>query len=86
MKNNSRPLTARQAAVYRFIYTVHAKTGYGISYRQISRRFRWSSQTAAVGHVRALVRKGLVSADPGIPRSIRPRIWTSAWPMPGDVF
>lgn len=51
-------LTPIQETVLAYLRTYHAENDCLPSTRQIAKHFRWSSQTAAMGHLQALVKKG----------------------------
>ena len=53
-------LTDRQQQVLTFISSAQQKTGVTPSTREIQRHFGFASQTAAVNHLRALERKGVL--------------------------
>lgn len=53
-------LTPRQAEIYAYLVTFHAEEDRLPSTRDIQSRFGFSSQTGAVGHLKALARKGLI--------------------------
>ncbi len=63
-------LTARQAELFDFLKSVHKKTGLMPSTREIQTHFGFSSQTAAMGHLRALEKKGHIRRIPGQARAI----------------
>ncbi len=54
-------LTVRQQQVLDFIRSEHRQTGIMPSTREIQHHFGFSSQTAAVAHLRALEKKGAIS-------------------------
>src|ERR1700756_6025994 len=57
-------LTARQQEVLDFIRRQQQQTGFPPSSREIQRHFQFHSQTAAMNHLRALERKGVISRSP----------------------
>jgi repressor LexA len=57
-------LTARQQAVLNFIRQHQRETGFPPTSREIQRHFRFQSQTAAMNHLRALERKGVINRSP----------------------
>jgi len=62
-------LTARQQEVLDFIRQQQRKTGFPPSSREIQAHFGFHSQTAAMNHLRALERKGVITRTPGKARS-----------------
>lgn len=68
----STTLTQRQQSVLAFIEREYAASRPCPSLREIAAHFGFSSKNAAVAHVRALLKKGLLAADAGKARSLRP--------------
>jgi repressor LexA len=62
-------LTARQQEVLDFIRRQQQQTGFPPSSREIQAYFGFQSQTAAMNHLRALARKGVINRTPGKARS-----------------
>jgi repressor LexA len=62
-------LTARQQEVLEFIRQQQQQTGFPPSSREIQAYFGFHSQTAAMNHLRALERKGVINRTPGKARS-----------------
>lgn len=62
-------LTARQQEVLDFIRQQQLETGFPPSSREIQAYFGFHSQTAAMNHLRALERKGVIHRTPGKARS-----------------
>jgi len=62
-------LTARQKEVLDFIRQQQRETGLPPSSREIQTYFGFQSQTAAMNHLRALERKGVINRTPGKARS-----------------
>ena len=62
-------LTARQQEVLDFIRRQQQQTGFAPSSREIQEHFGFQSQTAAMNHLRALERKGVINRTPGKARS-----------------
>jgi repressor LexA len=62
-------LTARQQEVLDFIRQQQQLTGFPPSSREIQTYFGFQSQTAAMNHLRALERKGVITRTPGKARS-----------------
>jgi repressor LexA len=62
-------LTARQQEVLDFIRRQQEQTGFPPSSREIQAYFGFQSQTAAMNHLRALERKGVINRTPGKARS-----------------
>lgn len=63
-------LTTTQAAILDFLTTFHAEAGFMPSTREIQARFGYASQTAAVNHLNALVRKGALVKGEGKARAL----------------
>ena len=63
-------LTARQQEVLDFIRRQQRKTGFPPSSREIQAHFGFLSQTAAMNHLRALEKKGVIVRTPGKARSV----------------
>jgi repressor LexA len=59
-----RPLTEKQAAVFRFIYETARDRGYQPSFREIGERFGIGGTNGVMCHVTALARKGWISPRP----------------------
>lgn len=64
------PLTLRQREVLDFIRRVELQRGVGPTTREIQQHFGFGSQTAAVDHIRALERKGVLDKIPGKARAV----------------
>jgi repressor LexA len=62
-------LTRRQQQVLGFIQSQYQNEGHPPSLREIARHFRFRSMTAALDHVRALRRKGVLQHRPRCARS-----------------
>ena len=63
-------LTKRQQQVYDYLKDYHQKTGLMPSTREIQRHFDFASQTAAVSHLRALEKKGVIQKHAGKARAL----------------
>jgi repressor LexA len=63
-------LTARQSQVLTFIEESLERTGVMPSTREIQEHFGFASQTAAMNHLRALERKGVIIRSPGKARAV----------------
>ena len=63
-------LTARQNQVLTFIEESQERTGMMPSTREIQEHFGFASQTAAMNHLRALERKGVIVRRPGKARAV----------------
>ena len=63
-------LTARQSEILEYIRSEIAEKSVAPSTREIQRHFGFSSQTAAVQHIRALEAKGAIARHPGKARAI----------------
>ena len=63
-------LTERQQQILEFISTTQHKTGVTPSTREIQEHFGFASQTAAVNHLRALERKGVIRRRAGKARAL----------------
>ena len=62
-------LTKRQQEILDYLKMAHRETGIMPSTREIQHYFGFASQTAAVGHLRALERKGVIVRLPGKARA-----------------
>jgi repressor LexA len=72
-------LTQRQQELLDFLRQHHRDTGIMPSTREIQKHFGFSSQTAAVSHLRALERKGVIERLPGKARAL---IFQGEWRDP----
>ena len=63
-------LTERQSEMLNFLREYHHETGVMPSTRDIQSHFGFSSQTAAVSHLRALEKKGVITRHPGKARAL----------------
>ena len=63
-------LTERQQQLLDFLRAEHASTGIMPSTREIQQHFGFASQTAAVSHLRALERKGIIERQTGKARAV----------------
>ncbi|MGI9240400.1 MAG: transcriptional repressor LexA [Verrucomicrobiales bacterium] len=63
-------LTKRQQEVYDYLKDYHQSTGLMPSTREIQRHFDFASQTAAVSHLRALEKKGVIQKHAGKARAL----------------
>lgn len=63
-------LTARQQEVLEFITANQAETGVMPSSREIQEHFKFSSQTAAMNHLKALEKKGVIQRRAGKARAV----------------
>src|ERR1700760_3003860 len=63
-------LTARQQEVLDYITRMQATAGVVPSTREIQEFFGFASQTAAVNHLRALEKKGIIQRQPGKARAV----------------
>ena len=63
-------LTNRQQQVLEFIAAAQYKSGVTPSTREIQEHFGFASQTAAVNHLRALERKGVLQRHAGKARAM----------------
>ena len=63
-------LTERQQQILEFVSTTQHKTGVTPSTREIQEHFGFASQTAAVNHLRALERKGVIRRQAGKARAL----------------
>lgn len=64
-------LTERQAEVYRFIREKIKTRGYGPTVREIANEFNINSPNGVVCHLKALVKKGLITREPNMSRAIQ---------------
>ena len=80
-------LTARQQEVLDFIRRQQQQTGFPPSSREIQAHFGFHSQTAAMNHLRALERKGVINRTPGKARSaVDPNLRFSAGLRPIPIL
>ena len=63
-------LTTRQQQLVDFLREEHDKTGIMPSTREIQEHFGFASQTAAVSHLRALEKKGVIQKLAGKARAL----------------
>ena len=63
-------LTKRQQELLDFLRQYHSDTGLMPSTREIQNHFGFASQTAAVSHLRALEKKGVINKLPGKARAL----------------
>lgn len=63
-------LTARQQQLFDFLKDEHSRSGIMPSTREIQEHFGFSSQTAAISHLRALERKGVIQRQAGKARAV----------------
>lgn len=63
-------LTKRQAAVFNYIRETITERSYGPTVREIAEEFGMSSPNGAMGHIRALTKKGLIKRTANRSRSI----------------
>jgi len=63
-------LTKRQQEIYDYMKKCHNETGLMPSTREIQHFFGFASQTAAMGHLRALEKKGVIMRLPGKARAV----------------
>jgi repressor LexA len=68
--NNDLHLTDRQRQMLDFLRDYQRQHGVMPSTRDIQRHFGFSSQTAAMGHLRALEKKGAIERHAGIARAV----------------
>jgi repressor LexA len=64
-------LTPRQRDIYKFIREKIRGRGFGPTVREIAAQFDISSPNGVVCHLRALVKKGLITREPHLSRAIR---------------
>ena len=64
-------LTPRQRDVYKFIREKIRGRGYGPTVREIATRFDINSPNGVVCHLKALVKKGMITREPNMARAIR---------------
>jgi repressor LexA len=67
---NMEPLTARQQEVLDFITDTQTQTGMIPTSREIQEHFGFGSQTAAMNHLKALERKGVIQRQAGKARAV----------------
>lgn len=63
-------LTDRQQEILDYLKSAQRKTGIMPSTREIQHYFKFASQTAAMSHLRALERKGVIQRSPGKARAV----------------
>jgi repressor LexA len=63
-------LTDRQANIYKFIREKIRGRGYGPTIREIAIQFDINSPNGVAGHLKALVKKGVIKREPNISRAI----------------
>lgn len=63
-------LTKRQASVFKYIRETIGERGYGPTVREIAEEFGIASPNGAMGHIRALTKKGLIKRTANRSRSI----------------
>ncbi len=63
-------LTHRQQEILDFLSESQTQSGFVPSTREIQQHFGFASQTAAVNHLRALERKGVIQRSPGKARAL----------------
>ncbi|MBM3863616.1 MAG: repressor LexA [Verrucomicrobia bacterium] len=63
-------LTQRQQDILDYLRTAQRRTGIMPSTREIQHFFKFASQTAAMSHLRALERKGVIQRLPGKARAV----------------
>ena len=63
-------LTARQQELLDYLHDAHHENGVMPSTREIQAHFGFASQTAAMSHLRALERKGVIKRLPGKARAV----------------
>lgn len=81
-------LTKRQQEVYDFILEKIRARGYGPTVREIGQRFDIRSPNGVMCHLQALVKKGLISREPGMSRAIsilRKEDRNGALPLAGTI-
>jgi repressor LexA len=64
-------VTRRQQDVYKFIREKIRGRGYGPTVREIADRFKITSPNGVVCHLKALVKKGMISREPNMSRAIQ---------------
>ena len=66
----SSELTYRQQEILEYLKEAQRRTGFMPSTREIQHYFNFASQTAAMSHLRALEKKGVIQRQPGKARAI----------------
>ncbi len=64
-------LTKRQLEVYKFIREKIRGRGYGPTVREIANQFGITSPNGVVCHLKALVKKGVITREPNMSRAIQ---------------
>lgn len=62
--------TSRQREVLQFLRAFYDENGFMPSTREVQEHFGWSSQNAAVQHLKALEAKGLIKRQKGRARAL----------------
>lgn len=70
-KDRPPPLTKRQREILDEVTRFQSEHGYCTSVRELMRKFGWASPNAVVCHLTALRKRGLVTWEPGVARTIR---------------
>lgn len=70
LSNNVQMLTSRQQEILDFLKRQQRETGVIPSTREIQEHFGFASQTAAMSHLRALEKKGVIERLPGKARAV----------------
>ena len=66
----NRPLTERQVQIYEYIKDLVQNRGYGPTVREIGENYGISSPNGVMCHLRALIKKGLISRTKNLARTI----------------
>jgi repressor LexA len=64
-------LTERQREIYNFIRSKIESRGYGPTVREIGKHFKIKSPNGVMCHLKALVKKGLITRENGLARAIQ---------------
>lgn len=67
-----KPLTKRQRQILDEVTRFQRELGYCTSVRELMRKFGWTSPNAVMLHLTALRKRGLVTWEPGVARTLRP--------------
>lgn len=70
VQSNMNNLTRRQSQVLEYLEQCQERTGLAPSTREIQEHFGFASQTAALNHLRALERKGVIRRQAGKARAV----------------
>ena len=70
-ESEARPLTERQAEVFRYLYEFTRTHGYQPSSQELCGHFGFTSKVSACHHIGLIAAKGWIQKATGVPRAIR---------------